>query len=246
MNQYLIYIRGVGHRLTELEFYYCGDKHQDIFTHQDDLQKSSGNWYFHKSGSGYKGGSYKGLDITFGQNGFGGILIRAIESMNGEYIEGPSTVVDHILSQNRTKTGTPEIVDYVDTNTFDLNVCKKGTLFLQKTDNLEQRNIVAGPRFGLTLKKSDGDRPYYIMKPYRYVSNASQVRKGRVNLVLGLYAAGNNIEQIISITGCTRAVIKNYITSFEEGKTQSLEVFQGKALKTSLLCNLAGFATILK
>jgi len=154
MNQYLMYIRGVPHRLTELEFYFCGDKHQDVFTHQDELQKTSGNWYFHKSGSGYKGGSYKGLDITFGQSGYGGILIRAIETMSGTYIEGPSTCVDQILSINRTKNGIPEIAEYVDTDTFNRSVFKKGTLYLEKTDNLEQRAIVAGPRFGLTLKKN--------------------------------------------------------------------------------------------
>jgi len=246
MNQYLLYIRGEPHRLTELEFYFCGEKHQDVFTHQDELQKTSGNWYFHKTGSGYKGGSYKGLDITFGQNGYGGILIRSIETMDGKYIEGPSLVVDNVLSINRTKNGIPEISEFVDSDTFNISVSKKGTLYLHKTDNLEHRNIVAGPRYGLTLKKTEGDRPYYIMKPYRFVSNALQVRKGRVNLVLGLHASGSTIEQIVTVTGCTQKHIKNYIASFEEGKKQTLEVYQQKTLTTNLLCSLAGFAATLK
>jgi len=38
------------------------------------------HWYFHRYGSkGYKSGTYKGLDITFGQDSmYGGILIRSI------------------------------------------------------------------------------------------------------------------------------------------------------------------------
>lgn len=41
------------------------EAHFDSFTHADEQQKKNGQWYFHKMGKGYKGGSYKGLDITF-------------------------------------------------------------------------------------------------------------------------------------------------------------------------------------
>jgi len=53
-------------RLVEIEFYLKGGKHNDIFTHCNKDQLSCGEWYFHKQKEGYKGGSYKGLDITFG------------------------------------------------------------------------------------------------------------------------------------------------------------------------------------
>lgn len=76
--------------LAEIEYYYEGGNHHDTFTHCDPLQQTTyarhdsqqwrevhrrcadvvtycrANWYFHKSGATYKGGSYKGLDITFG------------------------------------------------------------------------------------------------------------------------------------------------------------------------------------
>jgi len=41
----------------------------DPFTHKDPLQQTCGQWYFHKIGAQYKGGTYKGLDLTFGDVG---------------------------------------------------------------------------------------------------------------------------------------------------------------------------------
>ena len=78
----------------EIEIYYYSKGHPDIFTHSDEIQLKRGCWYFHK-----KEGSFKGLDITFGDGAsYGGILLRAIESLdNSVYIEGPSKLVDEIL-----------------------------------------------------------------------------------------------------------------------------------------------------
>ncbi|MBD2184206.1 hypothetical protein [Aerosakkonema funiforme] len=53
------------HRLVEIEFYYCGDVHPDPFTHRDRLQLEFGRWYFHRTRGMYRGGSFKGLDMTF-------------------------------------------------------------------------------------------------------------------------------------------------------------------------------------
>jgi len=219
MNNFTMVINSLPHRIAEVEYYFCGDKHMDVFTHQDALQESSGKWYFHRTGKGYKGGSYKGLDITFGQKGFGGILIRAILSIdNNEYIEGPCNVVNHILAQNKTSKTIPEIIEFVEQDDFDLSVTKKGNLYLQKDDSLEQLGVVAGPRVGLTLKKTDGERSYFLMKNYRFMSHPLKVRKGRVNLVLGLYAAGKNAKEIQTITGCAAATIKKYVELFDLGK----------------------------
>jgi len=240
MNQYALFINNIPHRLAELEFYFCGDKHQDIFTHQDDLQSTSGNWYFHKVGTGYKGGSYKGIDITFGQNGFGGILIRAIETIDGEYIEGPSKVVDTILSLNNSS----QIADYVDTKDFKLCVWENGSLCLKRTDSLDAKVLVSGPRFQLPLTKLDNERLYYIMKPYRYVSHPEKVRKGRPNVILGLHAQGKSLEEIIKISGVARSHASNYVKLIEEGKKKSIEDFKGKKLSTNLTCQLAGFVSV--
>jgi len=245
MNDYTLEINDKSHRLTELEYYFCGDKHMDIFTHQDRLQETSGNWYFHKTGNGYKGGSYKGLDITFGQHGFGGILIRAIQVVDDKtYIEGPCMSVNHILELD----SAAEVVDYVSKKDFNLSVSKKSKLYLRKNENLKKLDLVAGPRFGLTLKKTDGERSYYIMKSYRFMCQPGNVKKGRVNLVLGLHGIGKSENEIKDISGCTPTAIKKYISLFEEGKQLKYEEFEGKTLSNDDLCKLYGLlmSTVLK
>src|SRR4051812_13847249 len=77
------------HRFTEIEFYYYGGPHLDVFTHKDPIQKGNGLWYFHRTRGVYRGGSFKGIDLTFGgPDAFGGILIRGIETSDGTLIDG--------------------------------------------------------------------------------------------------------------------------------------------------------------
>ncbi len=38
----------------------------DPFSHCDAMQQTCAQWYFHKTGGKYRGGTYKGLDVTFG------------------------------------------------------------------------------------------------------------------------------------------------------------------------------------
>ncbi|KAF8525557.1 hypothetical protein BU17DRAFT_41760 [Hysterangium stoloniferum] len=120
--------------ILEIEFYlYLPDVHEDPFCHGHDDQTASAQWYFHRAGKGsnpsnnpssaggYRGGTRKGLDITFGSpivSSFfstshspassrirGGILLRSIRSANGEntIISGPSLVVDKILTINKSR-----------------------------------------------------------------------------------------------------------------------------------------------
>ena len=58
--------------LCEIEFYLHGDDHPDPFVHRDPMQRSFGRWYFHRVGENYRGGTFKGLDITFGSDGYYG------------------------------------------------------------------------------------------------------------------------------------------------------------------------------
>uniref|UniRef100_A0A6B2L8Z9 Uncharacterized protein n=1 Tax=Arcella intermedia TaxID=1963864 RepID=A0A6B2L8Z9_9EUKA len=238
LNQYSLETGGLSHRIAEIEFYLCGTNHDDVFTHQDPMQQTSANWYFHKAGTNYKGGSYKGLDITFGKSGYGGILLRALSVVEtGEYIEGSCNVVNHILGLNKVDGQVPEIEDFVKSG-FDLDVTKVSSLYLKKTD-FEERKMFSGPRVGLTLKKKDGDRLYYIMRPYRFLTFPQEVRKGRPNLVLGLYAQGMELKDIQKISGCTAAVVKKYCGLYDAGKDAPIDDFLG-ALKTDDLCKLCG------
>ena len=65
------------HSLTAVMF----RSHSKLYT-----QKELGKWYFHKTGKGYKGGTYKGVDLAFGQHGsHAGCLLRAIEPLDGMF-----------------------------------------------------------------------------------------------------------------------------------------------------------------
>ncbi|KAJ3343705.1 hypothetical protein HDU93_006617 [Gonapodya sp. JEL0774] len=89
-------------RLAELEFYWNHPTdHPDPFSHKNPDQALPMRWYFHKQGRSFRGGTWKGLDITFGgsrcgavdetsdasgvdsavgSTWFGGILIRSLEA----------------------------------------------------------------------------------------------------------------------------------------------------------------------
>ena len=92
LNKWVINVNNKHYRFSEIEFYLNHKQHPDTFTHGDEMQSILGNWYFHRAGKSYKSGSYKGLDLSFGQgdNSHGGILIRSIQSLeDGSITEGP-------------------------------------------------------------------------------------------------------------------------------------------------------------
>src|SRR5262245_4288513 len=93
-------------RLVEIEFYYDSQEHPDPFTHRHAEQATSARWYFHRIGESYRGGSFKGIDLTFGNSSaHGGILIRSLETPEGRLVVGPSLCVDYLL----TATGSSSV-----------------------------------------------------------------------------------------------------------------------------------------
>src|SRR5579859_507484 len=105
LNGAHILVNNEPHRLVEIEVYYHGEAHPDPFTHRDPLQKENGRWYFHRTRGTYRGGSFKGIDLTFGDGkAFGGVLIRSIETASGTLIDGPSLCVDHLLAKTGART----------------------------------------------------------------------------------------------------------------------------------------------
>ncbi|KAJ2931063.1 hypothetical protein H1R20_g6057, partial [Candolleomyces eurysporus] len=123
--------------IMELEFYVQKEGfHEDPFTHGSEEQKVAGRWYFHRAprfsadsnrsstGTSWRSGSRKGLDLTIGRfppQGTeqaqsssllqGGILLRSIRVLGREpkVVSGPSLLVDQILSSS----GVKEIGDLV-------------------------------------------------------------------------------------------------------------------------------------
>jgi hypothetical protein len=108
-------------KLLEIEFYLndATNDHDDPYSHKHEHQLTCGEWYFHRVGkNGYRGGTRKGIDITFGsaeRKIYGGILIRAIQDeLTKEVIEGPSLIVDKVLEAcDVNQGGIREMVENV-------------------------------------------------------------------------------------------------------------------------------------
>jgi hypothetical protein len=208
------------HRFTEIEFYYHGGAHLDTFTHRDPIQKGTGLWYFHRTAGVYRGGSFKGFDLTFGGSGaFGGVLIRGIESDDGVLVDGPSLSVDRLLA--RTEAATVAELD----EAIEGRPCwdTDSPLHLEWLAEPAKRAILKAPRVGLTLKrlkKSEGP-PRFIMRHYRYLSEPLRISKGKQHMVLALHAQGVQAKEIRERTGCTKGAIDRYIADHEEGKKEN-------------------------
>eukprot|EP01059_Diplonema_ambulator_P035251 TRINITY_DN8223_c0_g1_i3.p1 TRINITY_DN8223_c0_g1~~TRINITY_DN8223_c0_g1_i3.p1 ORF type:complete len:254 (+),score=45.70 TRINITY_DN8223_c0_g1_i3:38-799(+) len=106
MTHFELDINGSMWRLAELEAYVYHDTHPDAYTHRNDDQLELCSWYFHRQGNGsYKGGTYKGMDLTFGcreNKLYGGFLVRSIQEVRtNAVVEGPCLVVNKILELNQ-------------------------------------------------------------------------------------------------------------------------------------------------
>jgi len=102
-------------RLSEIEFYYCGEGHLDTYTHCSDEQQMTGKFYFHKYKTGtYKSGTYKGLDITLSPDNktYFGVLIRSIQDQEtGHVTEGPQQLKQKIYIGSHALFVTKKIID---------------------------------------------------------------------------------------------------------------------------------------
>ena len=193
-------------RPVEIELYYHGGAHLDPFVHQDPLQKSCGQWYFHRAGEGYRGGSFKGLDVTFGrEDHYGGVLIRSLAREDGRLIDGPCLCVNHLL----------DLTGHGHVRELDAAIAERpvwdtsSPLHLRPDDALDPRDVLYTARVGLTLKR-DGDNParqHYISQPYRALTDPRGVKKGKRQINLALHARGLDVEAIRAASGSPRATI---------------------------------------
>jgi len=241
LNTTDLVIAGVPYRFAELEAYYYGEGHPDPFTHRDPLQLQNGRWYFHRTAGEYRGGSFKGVDLTFGDGkALFGMLVRTIVAPGGEVIDGPSLTVDHVLAL----TGTADVA------ALDAQIA--GRPFWDPTSPVWVRGS-AGPRsatvyhtarVGLSLKRSRKgrtDTPMYVMRPYRFLTEPRGIGKGKPQLVCALHQNGLDAAGIHGLTGTPRKTVERYVADFEAGKTEaSFDPYFGVDLGPAGVCKLLG------
>ena len=228
-------------RLTEVEFYYHASEHPDQFTHCDPQQTSCGRWYFHRSGRGFRGGSFKGLDLTFGDTGaYGGMLIRGIELADGALVSGPCLCVDYLIRQ----LGFTSVAELHGATVGRHAVQDNGLLTLLESNSACERPIFNTPRVGLSLKRaSDAHSPLipYVMRRYRFLTRPEANTKGRPQLILALHIDGHSVRAIRQSVRSPTRTIEGYIRDFEAGRaTSSLDSFLQIPMNTRNLCRLYG------
>ncbi len=242
INQCRLMVLDQPHRLAEVEFYYHSPEHPDTFAHRDPLQEERGRWYFHRTRGTYRGGSFKGFDLTFGAPGaHGGILIRSLEKPDGSLVDGPSLSVDHLLTT--TKCAAVAVLDgrIAGRKAWD----STSPLHLQEASPGEPKSLLATARVGLTLKKAgSAEEPRrYVVSRYRFLSEPRRLSKGKLHAVLALHQDGKTIDEILARTGCPRKTIERYVADFRQGEQDaSFDPFVGAELGPSELCQLHGVA----
>jgi hypothetical protein len=234
-------VAGHPHRITECEFYYRGSVHDDPFTHGDPVQVHPGRWYFHRTGGVYRGGSFKGIDVTFGDGtARGGILIRGAEAADGTLIDGPSLLVDRLLRlcAAATVAGLDELI--------------AGRLAWEQLNPLHfaespagGRGVLGCARVGLSLRRArPGSRmPEYLTRPYRFLTEPGRIAKGKPQMVMGLHRLGRKPEEIRQVTNTPARSIATYVSEYENGRRAGrFEDYFGEELGPRDLCRLHGIA----
>jgi hypothetical protein len=239
LNGARLVVGGQRHRLTEIEFYWIGPEHPDPFTHRDPIQLQNGRWYFHRTNGVYRSGSFKGLDLAFGDGtSFGGVLIRGLETPNDELVDGPSLLVDHLLDGTGAAS-VPALDKAIGTRVAWEN---DNPLRLEQIDD-EERPLFRSARVGLTLKKSRSspEPQRFVLRPYRFFSEPLRIAKGKPHMVLALHAQGQSADEIKRLTGCPLKTVQRYVADFEAGrKDGDLKAFVGKDLGPVDLCRMHG------
>lgn len=169
-------------RIVEVEVY----GPDDPFTHKSPEQLGpDGHWYFHRSGAGalggFRGGTFKGLDITYGDAGeAGGILIRSLHDLGSHSLaqpqlyEGPCVSVNRILEA----VGVSSIAELVERQDFDWNVMNRHGLIRLVPHEYAHNTILTGPRIGLRAEAS----PEWYSKHLRFVVEHAGVKKQKRSL----------------------------------------------------------------
>jgi 3-methyladenine DNA glycosylase Mpg len=228
------------HRVVEIELYYWSKAHPDPFAHRDPIQFEIGHWYFHRAHGVFRGGSFKGLDLTFGNaDASGGVLIRGLEKPDGTFIDGPSLCVDYLLKATGTKT-----VATLDHSANKSLAWEKGNpLRLHEVQGTENRAPMRTPRVGLSLKRaaSSPESTRFLMLPYRYLTEPRRTKKGKIVMVLALHVQGVCLARIQQLTNCPRRAIERYVADFERGQNEAdFAPYFGAHLGPSELCKLYG------
>ncbi|HSQ57406.1 MAG TPA: hypothetical protein VLM40_16915 [Gemmata sp.] len=240
LNRVDLVVMGESYRIAEVEAYYHGPGHADPFSHRQPIQRENGRWYFHRSRFEYRGGTFKGLDLTLGDGAaYFAFLIRSIVANDGTLFNGPCVVVDHILKCTKS-----ESVAALDRDIRDRGIWDAGSrLALRESTNPRSQPVYSSSRVGLSLKNTTGkpNATRFIGKSYRFLTEPRAITKGKAQLVAARHERGDSTESIAALTRCPKHTVERYVQEFKTGKLASnFDSYVGKDLSSAALCRLLG------
>lgn len=240
LNRVELVVGDVPHRLVEIEAFYHGPGHPDPFAHRDPRQVRPDLWYFHRTGGTLRGGSFKGLDLTFGsENVFAGILFRGLECPDSHIVDGPSLLVDYLVRTAGFDALTPFEAAVADRAASD----SENLLRLREADDLV-RPVFSTARVGLTLRRHPEAAVPWLAARYRYLTRPRATKKGRVQMITAAHADGASITEIARRLGSTLPAVARIVAAFEEGKRlPGAGSFVGRLLGSTDLARLLGHVT---
>lgn len=187
---------------VEAELYLHGPGHLDPTVHQHPEQGEPGRFYLHRVGRGFKGGSYKGLDLSWGGDGaFGGALIRGLRDEDGGIVSGPSLCVDALLAA----CGMPDCAS-LHRCVVGRPVYAAGPLRLGLRPTLEPRVPLLTARVGLPMGDGGPARRWAAAALYR-MTTYPELPKGRAESLAAMVAAGGSDEEITARLGVRAATV---------------------------------------
>lgn len=241
LGEHELVVNARAHRIVEIEAYYFGEQHRDPFAHRDPRQLEPGRWYLHRTGGTLRGGSFKGIDLTFGRPGtYGGILLRSVRTDTGSLVSGPSLLVDHLVTVCALEHHAA-----LDAHFAGLGALDPTSLVHLRPAPARGDPIVRTARVGLTLKRWTGgapnaSMPEYVGRPDRFLTDPRAIKKGRTQTIVALHEAGVAVDAIVARTGSPRRAIERVLAAYREGAEEPLESFARRELDALGLACLLG------
>ncbi len=236
LNHTALVCDGQPHRICEIELYLQGPAHPDPFVHGAERQRRPGGWYFHRAGSSYRGGTFKGLDFSTGGPEVGcGWLLRSVEAADGCLIDGSCNVVDHMLALAGVDGIAP--LDRASPDALE----PTSRLHL-RWHRQTPRPVLRTPRVGLTLKRA-GEHPTmpdWIGRRLRFLTEPRRIKKGRAQTIAALLADGMPAEDIHALTGSPRRSVERAARTFAAGVGADLSRWFGRPLAAADIHGIYG------
>ncbi|KAH7338787.1 hypothetical protein B0J17DRAFT_717232 [Rhizoctonia solani] len=252
------------YELLEVEFYWYnqGSGHIDPFTHAAEEQRVSGNWYFHRAPrrvppnsqstapvpspktNGFRGGTRKGLDLTFGVPStdqstvaYGGILFRTLRNTQTKKVTcGPSLLVDEVLRSSGADSPATLVGALWKGNTSAFlsseDELGPSRVFLRPVDRKGAKppDMYSSPRIGLELSRiqtpseatATHPRVQYVLRPYRFFTHPELMGTIRPQTFYGLFLAHEagqlTRSGIADVTGMKPMQVPTYCGYIEAGR----------------------------